>query len=111
MSPEETGTGRNGGVKTLAIRLDPETHAQLSLLAQLLGSTITDLIRSAIESHIAAIKASPDVAAKVDQVRADIERDAAARREAIATLFGDDASAPAAGIRTRNRKGGDPSQA
>ena len=107
MSPEETGAGRNGGVKTLAIRLDPDMHAQLSLIAQLRGSTITDEIRQAIDAHIVAVKASPELAAKADSVRAEIEREAAARRDAIATLFGDESPTPSTGSRSRTRKGGD----
>jgi predicted DNA-binding protein len=77
-----------GSVKTLAIRLEPDLHAQLSLVAQLRGSTITDEIRTAIEAHIAAVKTAPELAGKADAVLEEIEREAAARREAIATLFG-----------------------
>ncbi|SHH31144.1 hypothetical protein SAMN05443575_3684 [Jatrophihabitans endophyticus] len=101
-------TGRNGGVKTLAIRLEPELHAQLSLVAQLRSSTITDEIRAAIESHIAAVKTAPELAGKADDVLAEIERDAAARREAIATLFGS-GEAPVEldqSPKTRTRRGG-----
>ena len=100
MSTPDTGTSKSGGVKTLAIRLDPDTHAQLSLIAQLRDSTITDEIRQAIDAHIQSVKASSDLAARADGVLEDIERDAAARREAIATLFGTDTatgSTPAAG--------------
>lgn len=114
MSIPDSGSGRNGGVKTLAIRLEPDTHAQLSLIAQLRGSTITDEIRQAIDAHLQRIKASPELAAKADDVRAEIEREAAARRDAIATLFGDDAPAsppPAGGTRSRTRKAGDGSSA
>jgi hypothetical protein len=89
--PDSSST--KAGVKTLAIRLEPDIHAQLSLIAQLRGSTITDEIRAAIEAHIAAVKASPDLAGRADTVLEDIEREAAARREAIATLFGQSASA------------------
>ncbi|MDQ1736459.1 MAG: hypothetical protein QOH56_2710 [Pseudonocardiales bacterium] len=85
--PDTTGNGR-GNVKTLAIRLEPDLHAQLSLIAQLRSSTITDEIRMAIEAHIATIKASPELAGKADDVLAAIEADAAARRDAISTLFG-----------------------
>lgn len=88
MSTADTGTGRGSGVKTLAIRLEPETHAQLSLIAQLRGSTITDEIRQAMETHITASKALPELAAQAGTVLEDIEREAAARRDAIATLFG-----------------------
>lgn len=94
MSIPDSGTSKSGGVKTLAIRLDPDTHAQLSLIAQLRDSTITDEIRQAIDTHIAAVKANPDLASKADGVLEDIERDAAARRDAIATLFGSDTAAP-----------------
>jgi len=113
MSLPENGSAK-GGVKTLAIRLEPELHAQLSLIAQLRGSTITDEIRAAIEDHILAVKANPDLAGRADSVLEDIEREAAARRTAIATLFGGDAptsstepEAPNSGAnRTRSRRGG-----
>jgi predicted DNA-binding protein len=76
------------GVKTLAIRLDPELHAQLSLVAQLRGKTITDEIRTAIEAHIESVKTAPELVGKAETVLEEIERDAHARRAAIATLFG-----------------------
>jgi hypothetical protein len=87
MSIPDNGITR-AGVKTLAIRLEPDLHAQLSLIAQLRGSTITEEIRTAIDGHIAATKQNPDLINRADDVRAAIEADAAARREAIATLFG-----------------------
>lgn len=75
-------------MKTLAIRLDDDLHAQLSVLAQLRDSTITDEIRQAIESHLASSKRSPELTARAQGVLDDIERDAQGRRAAIATLFG-----------------------
>lgn len=90
MSTTDSGAGR-GSVKTLAIRLEPELHAQLSLIAQLRGSTITDEIRASLEAHIASVKATPELAAKASGVLEDIEREALARRTAIATMFGDEA--------------------
>jgi predicted DNA-binding protein len=95
-------------VPTLAIRLEPDLHAQLSLIAQLRGNTITDEIRAAIEAHIASAKATPELAAQADGVLATIERDAQARREAIATLFGS-ATPPEPGAgssRSRGRRPG-----
>jgi predicted DNA-binding protein len=106
MSTMDSGSTGKAGVKTLAIRLEPDLHAQLALIAQLRGSTITDEIRQAIEAHIAAVKASPDLAGRADSVLEEIEREAAARREAIATLFGtteQERSAP--GNRPRGRQG------
>lgn len=107
MSTTDNGEGR-GSVKTLAIRLEPDTHAQLSLIAQLRGSTITDEIRQAIATHIEATKALPELAAQADTVLEDIEREAAARRDAIATLFGQqpatDAKPPARTTSTKRQQ-------
>lgn len=75
-------------MKTLAIRLDDELHAQLSVLAQLSDSTITDEIRQAIEKHLEGQRANPELTGKAQAVLDDIERDAKARQAAIATLFG-----------------------
>ena len=119
--PDTTGTTGKPGVKTLAIRLEPDLHAQLSLIAQLRAATITDEIKAAIEAHIVAAKSLPELAGRAEAVLDDIERDATARRNAIATLFGTtepepatadaaeaEPSAPPAtsGSRPRGRRGG-----
>jgi hypothetical protein len=96
MSIQDSGSTGRSGVKTLAIRLEPDTHAQLSLIAQLRGNTITDEIKAALDAHIAGVKQTPELAARAGSVLEDIEREALARRTAIATLFGSEAPAPAA---------------
>jgi predicted DNA-binding protein len=83
-------------MKTLAIRLEDELHAQLSVLAQLEGITITEEIRQAIEAHLLAKRLQPDIASKAQAVLEDIERDAEARRDAIATMFGGEPAADTA---------------
>ena len=75
-------------MKTLAIRLEEDLHAQLSVLAQLRESTITDEIRQAIEGHIEASKHDTQLKHRGQAVLDDIERDAKVRQAAIATLFG-----------------------
>ncbi|MFT3855120.1 MAG: CopG family transcriptional regulator [Ilumatobacteraceae bacterium] len=75
-------------MKTLAIRLDDDLHARLSVLAQLSGSTITDEIRTAIDKHLETQAHNPELTGKAQAVLDDIERDAQARRAAIATMFG-----------------------
>jgi predicted DNA-binding protein len=75
-------------MKTLAIRLEEDRHAQLSVLAQLAGRTITDEIREAIERHIEARKTDPELTMKAEGVLEEIERKAQERQAAIATLFG-----------------------
>ncbi|OZE13482.1 hypothetical protein CH249_01205 [Rhodococcus sp. 05-2255-3B1] len=74
-------------LKTLAIRLKPEVHAQLSFIAQLRGQTINDEGLLAVAAHIAQAKADPALLAKADEARQEIERDAAVRRDAIASMF------------------------
>lgn len=79
-------------------------HAQLSLIAQLRGSTITDEFRAALVAHIEAAKSAPELASKADTALADIEREATLRREAIAALFA--ADAPPKGAPRGSRKAG-----
>ena len=84
-TPDESAKG----VKTLGIRLKPDVHAQLSFIAQLREGTITDEIQIAIAEHIARAKDDPELANRAAEARAEIEREAAARQQAIATLFAD----------------------
>src|SRR6266568_531250 len=74
--------------KTLGIRLDEGLHAQLSFIAQLTGSTITDEIRRSIEARVQTAQSDPELIARAEEVRAQIEREARARQQAIAGLFG-----------------------
>lgn len=83
-------------MKTLAIRLEDGLHAQLSVLAQLRDSSITDEIRQAIERHLEALRTSDELTGRAQAVLDDIEREAKVRAEAIATLFGPGSDATAA---------------
>lgn len=89
------------GVKTLGIKLKPDVHAQLSFIAQLRDGTITDEIQIAVLEHIARAKDDPELAGKAAQARAEIEREAAARQQAIATLFADGSEPTPGTSRTR----------
>ncbi len=86
--------------KSVAIRLDEDIHAQLAIIAQLRDTSLTEEIRSAIETHIGACKDSGELTTKADEVLADIERDAQARRSAIESLFSSGTATKA----TRSRK-------
>ena len=88
--------GPRAGVKTLAIRLPDELHAQLVLLAQFEGSTLTDAIRQAIEQFIERQRTEGDLAGRAAEALAEIEREVTARREAIQALFGTGQSGEAA---------------
>lgn len=96
------------GVKTLGIKLKPDVHAQLSFIAQLRDGTITDEIQIAIAEHIARAKTDPELASKAAEARAEIEREATARQQAIATLFADGGDqTPSSARPRRTTKGGD----
>ncbi|KJF16977.1 hypothetical protein [Acidithrix ferrooxidans] len=84
-------------MKSLAIRLEEDTHAQLTMIAQLEELTISDAIRQAIESFIETKRSNPQLAGRAEAVLAEIESDAAKRREAIVTLFGGESVAPEQG--------------
>lgn len=90
--------------KTLAIRLDEAVHAQLSVIAQLRKSTITEEIRQAIEEHITTVRSNPELMTSAESALDDIEREIATRKAAIAALFGE--SEPAAAPTRKVRRGG-----
>lgn len=83
MSTPETG------LKTLAIRIHPGVHAQLSFIAQLRGQTINDEGIAAIVDHVQRAKNDPELRAKADTAQKEIERDAAVKNAAIASIFTD----------------------
>jgi len=95
--------------KTLAIRLDEELHARLSVLAQLDDITITDAIRQAIESYVEAKRSEGNLADRAAGALEEIEREASARRTAIQSLFGEAVESgdqPAPKGRSSRRNGG-----
>ncbi|MGH9089842.1 MAG: DNA-binding protein [Acidimicrobiales bacterium] len=84
-------------MKTTALRLDDDVHAQLAMLAQLEGVTVTFAIRQAIEDYVEHKRQNPELMARAKAALADIDRDAATRRDAVASLFESEPAAPAAG--------------
>jgi len=108
-SPASAGTG--GQMRTLAVRITEELRAQLDIIAQLTGRSATEEIRLALEHWIDKIKSDPAVLMKAEAVRAEIERDAQTRRNAIAAIFsgdgtsGDDGAVASVPPRTTPRRG------
>lgn len=80
-------TGGSGQLRTLAVRITEELRAQLDVIAQLTGRTATEEIRLALEHWIDKTKSDPAVFKKAEAVRAEIEREAETRRQAIAAIF------------------------
>lgn len=74
--------------KTLGVRLEEGLHSQLSFVAQLTDSTLAEEIRRAIEARVVAAQEDPDLIARAQATRAEIEREAQARQQAIAGFFG-----------------------
>ncbi len=87
MSEASAGSTGSGQLRTLAVRISDDLRAQLDIIAQLTGRSTTEEIRLALEHWIDRTKSDPAVLKKAEAVRADIEREAQTRRNAIAAIF------------------------
>lgn len=85
---EQQNNEQQQHLKTLAVRIEEGLHAQLRFIAHLNDSTITDEIRKAIEHRISTAQDDPNLIARAQQARDEIEREAAARSAAIAGFLG-----------------------
>lgn len=74
--------------RVLSLRLDEDTRAQLDILAQLNQRSLTEECRIGLQQWVATSKTDPTVLAHAEQVRAEIERDAQTRRNAISAVLG-----------------------
>jgi predicted transcriptional regulator len=73
-------------VKTLAIKLDDEAHARLSFLAHVQGTSLTDVLRQAVEALLEQGSANPQLAAKARDALEQLDRETAERRKALEAL-------------------------
>lgn len=97
-----------GGVKTLAIRLPDELHAQLVLVARLDGVSLAEAIRQAIEMSIAHRRDTGALALQAQAALDEIDRESRARRAALEGLLGPTPAATApAEPRPSGRRGRD----
>lgn len=76
-----------GQVKTLAVRISEDLRAQLDIIAQLNDRSVTEEIRLSIEAWIERSKSDPAVLQRAESVRAEIEREAQTKRNAISSIF------------------------
>lgn len=74
-------------MKTMAIRLEDELHAQLSILAKLEQLSVADAIRQAVEGWVKERRSRPELVERAQQILGDIDREASARRGAIEALL------------------------
>ena len=87
-NPETTGAH----FRTIALRVEENLHTQLRFIAQLAGSSISEEIRQAIENRINSAQDDPELIARAQQAREEIEREANARKAAIAGFMGPQAT-------------------
>ncbi|HEX4402826.1 MAG TPA: hypothetical protein VHZ98_16010 [Galbitalea sp.] len=90
-------------MRTLAVRITDDLRAQLDVIAQLNDRSVTEEIRVALEGWVETTKSDPRTLQRAESVRAEIEREAETKRNAIAAIFGGSAeTAPAkSGPRTK----------
>ncbi|MGH8544744.1 MAG: hypothetical protein ACREX3_14185 [Gammaproteobacteria bacterium] len=106
----EPTTGGGGQLRTLAVRITEDLRAQLDVVAQITGRSTTEEIRVALEHWVDKTKSDPAILEKAAQIRAEIEREAQTRRNAITAIFGgsdtstDEAKEPASS-RPATRRG------
>lgn len=74
-------------VRPLSVRMTDDVRAQLDIIAQLNNRSVTEEVREAIEAWIVRSKTDPKVLQRAATVKAEIERDAATKRGAIAAIF------------------------
>jgi hypothetical protein len=80
--PEAKG---NDVQRTLAVRVSPDYHAQLAMVAQIDDMTLVDLMMKALDSYMTERREAPDSQARAQQALADAEAQMARTR---AMLFG-----------------------
>jgi predicted transcriptional regulator len=94
----QAGGYASATTRTLAVRINDDLRAQLDVIAQLNDRSVTEEIRFALESWVVTSKSDPKVLQRAESVRAEIEREAETKRNAIASIFGSSAeTTPAKG--------------
>lgn len=89
-----------GQAKTLGIKLNPTLHAQFTLVTQMDRISLADGVVQAVELYVKTKCEAPDFQARAAATVEEIEREAAARRNAVQALFGQPAPAAETGRRT-----------
>ena len=93
-------------MRTLAIRLEDEEHAQIQMIARLEDLSLTDALRQAIELWISERRNNPELQARAAAILDDIDRDATNRRTAIEEILGNKTSVKRTSATTRKGRGG-----
>jgi predicted DNA-binding protein len=84
----------SSGIRTLAVRLPEELNTQLILVASLDGVPQAEVVRKAVEEYITRRRDSGDLAARAQAALDQVDREAEARRAALAALLGPEGGKP-----------------
>ncbi len=99
MSDTSTGFGSSydpgAQIRPLSVRMTEDTRAQLDIIAQLNERSVTEEVREALEHWLERSKSDPQVLKRASAVKAEIEREAATKRGAIAAIFDQPKGTPA----------------
>ncbi len=98
-------------IRPLSVRMTDDVRAQLDIIAQLNNRSVTEEVREAIEAWIERSKTDPKVLQRAATVKAEIEREAATKRGAIAAIFDQTDSKPAASTSAASAPKGAPARA
>jgi predicted transcriptional regulator len=88
--------GSGSPMRALAVRITDGLRAQLDVIAQLNDRSVTEEIRIALEDWIGRSKSDPNVLKRAETVRAEIEREALTKRNAIEAIFATETPAKSA---------------
>jgi hypothetical protein len=88
---------KGNDVRTLAVRVSPDFHAQLSMVAQVDEVSLTDLMMAALENHMTARREALDFKAKVQKALEEAEAQMARTRAMLLGTLPEAAQADEAG--------------
>jgi len=94
---------KGNDVRTLAVRVSPDFHAQLSMVAKVDEMSLVDLMMKALENHVAARREAPDFQAKVQQALEEAEAQMARTKAMLLGTLPDAASTGEAEANTPGR--------
>jgi hypothetical protein len=72
---------KGNDLRTVAVRVSPDFHAQLSMVAQVDEVSLTDLMLTAPENHMTARREAPDFKARVQKALEEAEAQMARTRD------------------------------
>lgn len=103
---------KGNDLRTIAVRVSPDFHAQLSMVAQIDDISLTDFMMAALEDRVATRRNAPDFKAKAQAALEEAEAQMARTRAMLLGAVSEGAPSTGAGVTTSTagrsrRKDGD----